>query len=233
MSRNTIKSRKNIKRKAYRHHFTAAKNNIDWTNIFNSMVYICLILFISFEITSTTNITLTILRAFFNGLSYVFVKTYDLTIYPIYSLFSYIATTSVNLLISSVKFGIDNLNYFTSEIIKIDEIDKNHKPFMIFLFWLAICMTLFSLVQYTKWIYRASQQTINNYRLRINRLSGVHKYNIKCPLCNCSNNFNDVFKIYGINEHCKVCLDNHVNILLPKCKHAILCEECLETMSDA
>jgi hypothetical protein len=72
---------------------------------------------------------------------------------------------------------------------------------------------------------------INALNAKINK-NKYNKYNIKCPYCSQYNYFNENISIYGLSETCKVCLDNHINILLPTCKHAVLCDECLEIMNN-
>ena len=56
---------------------------------------------------------------------------------------------------------------------------------------------------------------------------------IKCPLCLKKNNINmDTHIIYGLEDKCKACLTNNVNIYLPECKHAILCKSCVINIHD-
>ena len=51
--------------------------------------------------------------------------------------------------------------------------------------------------------------------------------NIKCPLCNTINKVNiNEHKLFGIENKCVVCMHNNVNILLPQCKHVVLCDIC-------
>ena len=52
--------------------------------------------------------------------------------------------------------------------------------------------------------------------------------NVDCPICKTNNDVNTIDnKIFGLTETCKICMDNDVNILLPICKHACVCDICL------
>ena len=55
---------------------------------------------------------------------------------------------------------------------------------------------------------------------------------ISCPLCKQSNNipYNQVM-IYGSNDKCCICLDNNVQIYVPSCGHACVCNECFLIMT--
>ena len=56
---------------------------------------------------------------------------------------------------------------------------------------------------------------------------------IDCPLCRKTNSVNlQEHRIYGLESKCKVCMTNEINILLPSCKHAILCTECVKTIGE-
>jgi len=48
-----------------------------------------------------------------------------------------------------------------------------------------------------------------------------------CPICRTLNPADKIIEIKGLEEQCKVCLDNSVEILLGECKHAVVCKECL------
>ena len=48
----------------------------------------------------------------------------------------------------------------------------------------------------------------------------------KCPLCRTDNTLNECIEIKGLEEKCKICLDNPVEYLFSKCKHACVCKEC-------
>lgn len=56
-------------------------------------------------------------------------------------------------------------------------------------------------------------------------------FHINCPLCKTLNILSLNDKIYGIEDTCKVCLDNSIELLLPNCKHACLCINCTKIMS--
>ena len=51
---------------------------------------------------------------------------------------------------------------------------------------------------------------------------------IECPICRKENTFDkNQTKIYGLQEKCKVCLDNSIEIYLPNCGHACMCMDCV------
>ena len=50
---------------------------------------------------------------------------------------------------------------------------------------------------------------------------------IECPVCRKSNKINmETNRVYGLEEKCKACTMNSIEIILPECKHAILCKDC-------
>lgn len=52
----------------------------------------------------------------------------------------------------------------------------------------------------------------------------------KCPLCRTENkiyNYTNL-KVFGVNALCAICMTKDSNIVLPDCRHACLCETCLE-----
>uniref|UniRef100_A0A6C0IXM2 RING-type domain-containing protein n=1 Tax=viral metagenome TaxID=1070528 RepID=A0A6C0IXM2_9ZZZZ len=55
---------------------------------------------------------------------------------------------------------------------------------------------------------------------------------LECPLCLTSNNVSLIDNlIYGLEEKCKACMMNPVEILLPQCKHAVLCKDCCKEIN--
>ena len=56
---------------------------------------------------------------------------------------------------------------------------------------------------------------------------------INCPLCKSINILSlTKDKIYSIEDKCKICMDNCVEIILPYCKHACLCIDCSKKISN-
>lgn len=56
---------------------------------------------------------------------------------------------------------------------------------------------------------------------------------LKCPICTQINNINlHQKKISGSNDTCSVCLDNKVQVFLPDCGHACLCNMCFNIMTN-
>ena len=52
---------------------------------------------------------------------------------------------------------------------------------------------------------------------------------IECPLCRKTNVLDkNQLKMFGIEDLCKVCKENKINIYLPDCGHACLCNECFD-----
>tara|TARA_B110000037_G_C16917058_1_gene422756 strand:- start:267 stop:728 length:462 start_codon:yes stop_codon:yes gene_type:complete len=50
-----------------------------------------------------------------------------------------------------------------------------------------------------------------------------------CPICNKLNLLTSLnHKIFGLSEKCKICHCNEVNVFLPDCGHACMCNECLD-----
>lgn len=59
------------------------------------------------------------------------------------------------------------------------------------------------------------------------------EFKIKCPICRVENNiFEGYKKVFGLQDKCKVCFDNCIDIFLPDCGHACLCLECLDKMNE-
>ena len=49
---------------------------------------------------------------------------------------------------------------------------------------------------------------------------------VECPLCRTFNKSTDVTEIKGLEEICKVCMDNPIEYFFRKCMHAVVCKEC-------
>ena len=50
---------------------------------------------------------------------------------------------------------------------------------------------------------------------------------LDCPVCRKPNTVDlEKNRVYGLEEKCKACTMNSIDILLPDCKHAVLCIEC-------
>lgn len=59
----------------------------------------------------------------------------------------------------------------------------------------------------------------------------IKKYKIECPMCRVLNKVLSTQKTtYGVEGKCKVCLDNDIQVFLPKCGHTCLCWECLKIL---
>lgn len=75
-------------------------------------------------------------------------------------------------------------------------------------------------------------EDINQARqtLEESRDSDVQPIEIKCPVCRKTNSISDVedCKIYGLEQTCAVCMEIPISIRLPDCKHACLCEKCMD-----
>jgi hypothetical protein len=57
-------------------------------------------------------------------------------------------------------------------------------------------------------------------------------YIIECPICRTKNIILEgQKKLFGIDDICKVCMENKVDIFLPSCGHACLCGECVDKMN--
>ena len=253
MSRKTIKSKKNIRKKAKRYYTKTNYSRVESIQIIKqiilSMGYACLLLFVSFEITCGCTVTLIVLNIIWSSISYVLTKTYDWVIYPPMSFASAISRKIVNVTVfmivnvtvfmfevSKISFvsGIEFLIELPSKLLLLRHEEKDVVEFGLvekIMIWIAVSVTLFALFQYGKCLLNMNRQTTDNTKARINQFINRYKFRIKCPLCNQMNCFNDNPIIYGLTEHCKVCLDNNVNVLLPGGKHAILCEECLDVLN--
>ena len=53
---------------------------------------------------------------------------------------------------------------------------------------------------------------------------------IECPLCRTINTSNDIKEIKGLEEVCKVCMENPVQYFFGKCLHAVVCKECYQQL---
>tara|TARA_Y100000992_G_C21243697_1_gene482111 strand:+ start:621 stop:1082 length:462 start_codon:yes stop_codon:yes gene_type:complete len=61
----------------------------------------------------------------------------------------------------------------------------------------------------------------------------VNYEKIICPICSKVNVIDDKQrKIFGLEEKCKVCKDNTINIYFPECGHACLCDECFDQIKE-
>jgi hypothetical protein len=55
---------------------------------------------------------------------------------------------------------------------------------------------------------------------------------ILCPICKKENKLSlSKDKIYGLEDTCKICMDNTIEILLPACKHACMCIKCANQLN--
>ena len=52
----------------------------------------------------------------------------------------------------------------------------------------------------------------------------------KCPYCRSENNIEKALKLKGNAEKCCVCLEKDISIYSPECSHAVLCEECFNSL---
>ena len=64
-------------------------------------------------------------------------------------------------------------------------------------------------------------------------LNKINNIKLECPICR-KNNIISKKKnsIYGITEVCKVCTINPINIIMPECKHAVLCFDCCKIIGN-
>lgn len=54
---------------------------------------------------------------------------------------------------------------------------------------------------------------------------------VKCPLCKKENQIPKTQnKIFGLSDSCVVCMNNTVDVFLPNCGHACLCQNCLKIL---
>ena len=64
-----------------------------------------------------------------------------------------------------------------------------------------------------------------------NRIKFSNDIVLDCPLCKQINTIlKKQKKIYGLEEKCKVCLENEIEIYLPDCGHACICIECMKEL---
>ncbi len=55
---------------------------------------------------------------------------------------------------------------------------------------------------------------------------------VKCPICRTMNTIPDnQKKVYGIEEKCKICITNNIEIYLPECGHTCICEKCVKILN--
>ena len=52
----------------------------------------------------------------------------------------------------------------------------------------------------------------------------------KCPICRTYNEKSKVVKAFGLEDKCKICLENNVERFFSECGHAVACEECFKSM---
>ena len=51
-----------------------------------------------------------------------------------------------------------------------------------------------------------------------------------CPICRTDNQYNKIVKAFGLEEKCKICLENSVERFFTECGHAVACESCFKQM---
>jgi len=49
----------------------------------------------------------------------------------------------------------------------------------------------------------------------------------KCPMCRLEHLPNEIIKLTGMSEECKICMDNEIQYAFSKCGHACICETCI------
>jgi len=62
----------------------------------------------------------------------------------------------------------------------------------------------------------------------VNRYEEEKEYD--CPICRTSNPSSEIKKAYGIEDKCKLCLDNSVTRFFSVCGHAVSCDDCFEKL---
>ena len=56
---------------------------------------------------------------------------------------------------------------------------------------------------------------------------------VDCPICRTINRINGCQKkVFGLEETCKICLLNPVELYLPACGHTVMCMECAKSISN-
>ena len=54
-----------------------------------------------------------------------------------------------------------------------------------------------------------------------------------CPICRVVNSVNKhQKKVFGLQEKCKICVANPVEVYLPECGHTVMCMECAKSISN-
>ena len=51
-----------------------------------------------------------------------------------------------------------------------------------------------------------------------------------CPICRTDNQSSKIVKAFGLEEKCKICLENSVERFFTECGHAVACESCFKQM---
>jgi hypothetical protein len=54
---------------------------------------------------------------------------------------------------------------------------------------------------------------------------------VSCPICRASNNVDNIKQAYGMEEKCKICLEESVTKFFGECGHAVCCGKCYEGLN--
>ena len=58
-------------------------------------------------------------------------------------------------------------------------------------------------------------------------------FKVKCPFCKKINEIKESQpKAYGLEEKCKICMTNDIEVYFPGCGHTVVCYDCLKELSD-
>jgi hypothetical protein len=57
---------------------------------------------------------------------------------------------------------------------------------------------------------------------------------VKCPVCRDKSRYihTNQLRIFGISQKCAICLENDIELILPTCRHACLCIDCLDKITE-
>lgn len=241
MSRKTIKSKKNIRKKTKGFYIKTKQQSFDKKNFLLAVGYGCLIFLGALEVSGETRFVVTTFNIIYMSISYILEKIHDLLISKTFSFVGIVSRKISNVMklmfaetCNYICSGFSYLNDLPTQLLPNIEFESTgEKIFFKTSFWVSTIAILNAIYLYGKCLLNMNKQLVNNARAKIEQYTRVRRFTVKCPLCNQINCFNNNPRIYGLSEHCKVCLDNNINILLPGCKHAILCEECLDEINYA
>lgn len=143
---------------------------------------------------------------------------------------------------SNVKYGsCYNTDDIKKEFLHLDNVFKTIQLGMghqIFItkkngIFKCIYMDPHSWGQYNADFSKKNKQIFDNLIKDLREInSEENKFNVECPICRMNNDSSQVKEILGLEDKCKVCFEKNINIVFLNCKHACVCNTCLDMIKN-